>query len=201
MKFLKLFKKPTSLSHIPDSVFYRMGAVGDITAYDPQGVFARGTKTYLVAKNWATTINAGEPVSKIDFPCNYVVGTPNSQPAVAANVTLLNPPSNSVVGISATASNQISTADGTVTVWPINVGEIWLGNPTTTSPFFGGGAVNSQTAYNSVVGQAVTLQSLAGVWTVNSTHAGANGCIIEYIDITKYPGKVAFSFKPGLSVT
>lgn len=199
MKLLKkLFPNNTNLS---DSVFYRVGALGDITAYDPQGVFAKGTKAYLVSKVWTTTINPGEPVAKTDYPTNYVVGLPSSAPVFGATVTAANPASTTVVGIAATASNQTTTNDGTITVWPIDNGTIWLGNPTATQTFFGATAVPSQTLYNTLVGQAVVFQSAGGIFTINGTHAAGNGCIIEYIDITKYPGKVAFSFRPTASIT
>jgi hypothetical protein len=79
-----------------------------------------------------------------------------------------------------------------------------------TSTYFGqpsSGATLQQKQYDSMVGSRVTFtrtggagaSMLGGTYTIAATDATANGLIVESLDIQKFPGKVRFSFRNGLS--
>ena len=81
-----------------------------------------------------------------------------------------------------------------------------------TSLFFGAyatgtGALSNQQVYDSVVGYRTTFNRIGGVgasqlggtYYINASDASAGGLIVEELDIVKFPGKVRFSFRGGLS--
>lgn len=53
---------------------------------------------------------------------------------------------------------------------------------------------NTQAKYNALVGARVLIDLTAGVYTILAADGAGNGCIVEYLDISKYPGMVAFSW-------
>lgn len=75
-----------------------------------------------------------------------------------------------------------------------------------TSLFFGNPAT-SQVVYDSTVGYRTTFNRIGGVgasqlggtYYINASDASAGGLIVEELDITKFPGKVRFSFRNGTS--
>ena len=40
------------------------------------------------------------------------------------------------------------------------------------------------------------IDNTSGTYTILASDSSGNGCIVEYLDIAKYPGKVAFSWSP-----
>lgn len=153
-------------------------AKGDIQPAESSSAFATGGGiTYVVASGTTASINAGEPVQKL---------------AGAANVTALltNSPTatNRIVGVSTSASTETSTVSGLVTVIPVNDSQIWMIAPKVAATW------NTQAKINALVGARVLIDLTAGVYTILAADGAGNGCIVEYIDITRYPGQVAFSF-------
>lgn len=153
-------------------------AKGDIQPYEnSSSAKMDGALKFYVASGAAASINAGEPVQKL---------------AGAAGVTamLTNSPTttNRVVGVAASVSTDTVSASGLVDVIPANTGQIWTIAPKTAATW------NTQAKYNALIGSRVTLDLTGGVYTINATDGASNGCIVEYIDVARYPGLVAFSW-------
>jgi hypothetical protein len=153
-------------------------AKSDIIPFEnSNSVHMNGTLRYLVAAGTTASINGGEPVQKL---------------AGAANVTrmLTNSPTatNRQVGVAMAASTETASVSGFVDVVPSTTGELWLIAPKVPATFA------TQAAYNALVGARVLLDLTAGVYTILAADGAGNGCIIEYLDISRYPGMVAFSF-------
>ena len=154
-------------------------AKGDINPYENSHLSMGGTLKYSVASGTTASINAGEPVEKL---------------AGAANVKLLvtNAPTTTdrIVGIAMSASNETASASGTVDVLPLTGGQLWMVAPKVAATW------NTQAKYNALCGARVLLDLTTGVFTILAADGASNGCIVEYLDIARYPGMVAFSFSP-----
>ncbi len=154
-------------------------SIGDIQPFESANSSKLGgaIKYYVAAA--ATTIYPGEPVQKV---------------AGAAGVTILatNSPTttNRIVGVATSQSTQTASVAGTVDVVPAAPGQIYLISPKTASSW------DTQTEYNALVGARVLIDLTTGAYTILATDGASNGCIVEYLDIAKYPGKVAFSWSP-----
>lgn len=153
-------------------------AVNDIIPFaSANSVHMNGSLKFLVAAG-ATTINVGEPVQKL---------------AGAASVTALltNSPTttNRIVGIAQGASTQTASVAGTVDVAPCLPGQIWLISPKVTAGF-----TDTQANYNTQVGKRVLIDLTSGSYTLLAVDGASNGCIVEWSDLVRYPGKVAISF-------
>ncbi len=62
---------------------------------------------------------------------------------------------------------------------------------------------DTQAEYDALVGKRVLIKLSAvtgGTYTILASDSAANGCVIQALDIAKYPGKVAFAFRNGVSV-
>lgn len=154
-------------------------AKGDIQPAD-SATFSNGSGIpYYVASGAVASINAGEPVQKL---------------AGAAGVTALltNSPTttNRIVGVATQASTDTVATSGLVTVIPVNDSQIWMIAPKVAATW------NTQAKYNALVGSRVLLDLTTSVYTILATDGASNGCIVEYLDISRYPGQVAFSFSP-----
>lgn len=152
-------------------------AKGDIQPAE-SATFGNGSGIpYLVVSGTVASINAGEPVQKV---------------AGAAGVTplLTNSPTatNRIVGVSTQASNETAAAAGQVSVIPANDTQIWMIAPKVAATW------NTQAKYNALVGSRVLIDLTGGVYTILAADGAGNGCIVEFLDISKYPGQVAFSF-------
>lgn len=53
---------------------------------------------------------------------------------------------------------------------------------------------NTQAKVNALVGARVLLDLTGGVYTILAADGAGNGCVLEYIDVSRYPGMVAFSW-------
>lgn len=155
-------------------------AVNDIIPFENANATKMGgTLKFLVAAA-ATTINPGEPVQKL---------------AGAASVTamLTNSPTttNRIVGVAMSTSTQTASVAGTVDVIPAIPGQLWL-----ISPKVAAGFTDTQANYNTQVGKRVLIDLTTGVYTILAVDGASQGCIVEWNDLSRYPGKVAFSFSP-----
>lgn len=165
-------------------------ALGDITPYSEAGSSALPSRPQQVkAGGTPPAINAGEPVGKT-LGNQYVITLGNAKPVIATDF---------MGGISATTSSETASADGSVQVIPINTpGQTWLISPNVAATY-GVGATPNQTTYNALVGARVLIQVTSGVFTLTASDSSTSGCVVENLDVTKYPGKVCFSIRAAAS--
>jgi hypothetical protein len=181
-------------------------ALGDITIYSKDnGNGYPGDVNYAVATSATVPqILSGEPVAK-SLGTATVSAMASAKPLVGTDY---------LVGVAATTSTEgtSGTAYGAVSVIPIDADVTYLISTLATSTYFGAYATGtsgnpSQTVYDLTVGSRVTLArtggvgatQLGGTYTINSTDSSNQGCVVEELDISKYPGKVRFSFRKALS--
>jgi hypothetical protein len=55
----------------------------------------------------------------------------------------------------------------------------------------------TQSEYDALVGKRVLIDLTTGSYTILATDSANNGCVVQPLDISKQPGKVAFSFRDG----
>lgn len=165
-------------------------ALGDLTLYAHPYVSALPSRQHQVTSGGTPpAINAGEPVSKT-LGNQFVITNPSSGQAVATNF---------LAGVATTTSTETASAAGVVDVAPIDETVIWLISPGVAATYgLTPGSLN-QTTYNALVGSRVLIQKVSGVYTILASDSSTSGCVVENLDITKTLGKVAFSFRAGLS--
>jgi hypothetical protein len=159
-------------------------AKGDIQPFDnAQSAKMGGSLKYKVTANSTgsggsqSNILPGEMVTKVAGAAGVLAAATNAPTATLR-----------IVGVAATQSNETASVDGTVTVIPATSQDLWLIAPKVAATF------NTQAKYNALCGARVLIDNTSGVYTILASDSAGNGCIIEYIDIDKYPGMVAFSF-------
>lgn len=138
-----------------------------------------GSLKYAVASGTTASITAGEPVQKLAGAAYATLAQTNFPTATLR-----------VVGVASSNSNETATADGTVDVIPATNGQIWLANPKVAATW------NTQAKYNALIGSRVLIDLTTATFTILATDSAGNGCIVEYLDIARYPAKVAFSWSP-----
>ena len=159
-------------------------------------VGGRGGRLYNVAAG--TAILAGEPVQLRAVGGIVVEPALTSTPVVssAAGVEGL------MVGVATTNSTNTSTAAGTVEVVPVNSDITYIIAPAVAATW------TPQATYDALVGKRVLLQNSTtvsataqnvGTYSILASDSAYNGCTVQALDISKYPGKVAFSFRNGSS--
>lgn len=165
-------------------------SLGDITPIATEDVSALASRQHQVTSGGTPpAILAGEPVSKT-LGNQFVITNPSSGQAVATNF---------LAGVATSTSTETATANGVVDVTPIDEKMIWLISPGTAATWgLTPGSLN-QTTYNALVGARVLIQKVAGVYTILASDGATNGCVVENLNIATTLGKVAFSFRAGLS--
>ena len=98
-----------------------------------------------------------------------------------------------ILAISASTSTETTTAAGTVEVVPLVPGVTYLVSPKVAATW------DTQAEYDALVGARVLLDVTNGVITILAADGANNGCVVEPLDIRKYPGKVRFSLRQGLN--
>ena len=191
-------------------------ALGDITLYSKDnGNGYPGDINYVVATGAVVPqILSGEPVTRAvgaSFPTALASGTGASSyyPVVGGGPVALTP----ILGVAASTSNEGTSGaiNGSVSVTPVGEPITYLCSTLATSLFFGAYATGTagnpaQTVYDSTVGYRTTFtriggsgaSQLGGTYYINASDASAGGLIVESLDISKYPGKVRFSFRNAL---
>lgn len=158
-------------------------AVNDIQLMSSKNGFGYpGSKRVLVAAS-ATLIYPGDPVT---VALGAAVGTSmaTNKPVVATDF---------LAGIASTVSTNTAALAGYVEVVPVDSGDVWLISPNASTSF------DTQAEYDALVGDRVLMDLTAGKYTLLATDGATYGCVIQPLDISKYPGKVAFSFRSGVS--
>ena len=159
-------------------------ALGDITPLKDGNFGSTGGVTHQVTSGGTPpAINAGEMVLKT-LGNQYVTAMATNKPVVGTDY---------VAGISQTTSTETASVAGTVTVTPLVPGQIWLIAPKVAASW------NTQALYNANVGKRVLIDVTSGTATILAADSANNGCVVENLDIARYPGKVAFSVRAGAS--
>ncbi len=139
-----------------------------------------GSMKFAVQAGAVKTILAGNPVQKAAGAA-YVLPAATNFPTTTLRV----------VGVAASNSTDTAAADGTVDVIPAQQGQIWLATADTAATW------NTQAKYNALIGSRVLLSFTAANtpgYTILASDSASQGCIVEYLDISRYPGQVAFSW-------
>lgn len=130
-----------------------------------------------------TVINAGEPVGKA-LGSNGVAALATNTPAVGTDF---------MAGIAATTSTNTSSANGTVQVTKLIRGLVYLIAPKAPTSW------DTQAEYDALVGKRVLFDLTAGTYTILASDSSGNGLVVEPLDITRYPAKVAFSIRDAVA--
>lgn len=155
-------------------------AKGDIQPFENSNASKMpGSLKYAVNSGTTASIAAGEPVQKLAGAA-YVTQAQTNFPTATLRV----------VGVAASASNETTTAIGTVDVYPATNGQLFLIAPKVAATW------NTQAKYNALCGARVLIDLTSSTFTLLASDSAGNGCIVEYLDIARYPGMVAFSFSP-----
>lgn len=161
--------------------------LGDIQVLYPGAFGSVGARPFTVASGTTASINAGELVLKALGAAAVTAWTANSAAKPVVGTDFL-------AGLSTSTSTETTTAAGSVDVLPLVPGVVYLGNPNSAAAF------DTQSEYDALVGDRVLLNcSSTGVQTVLATDGATYGLVIEPLNVSLYPGKVAFSLRAGLS--
>lgn len=161
-------------------------AVGDIQPYENSSAMKMtGTLRYFVAAGskgadgTVSRIKAGEPVTKAAGATGVLAAVNNAPTATLR-----------IVGVAAETSNETATVAGSVNVYPALPGQIFMIAPKVAATWV------TQALYNALCGSRVLIDNTTGTYTMLASDSAGNGCIVEFIDVLKYPGMVAFSWSP-----
>lgn len=157
-------------------------AIGDITVLEQGSYAGRGARKYNVAAG-ATTINPGEPVVRT-LGGVTVTAMATNKPVVGTDY---------VVGIAADTSTQTASVAGVVNVYPLTSAMTYLIKPNAATSW------DTQAEYDALVGKRVLIDLTSGSYTILASDGSTSGCVIQALDINKYPGRVAFAFRAALS--
>lgn len=156
-------------------------AVNDIQILRTPG-FVPASKKVNVAAG-ATAINAGEPVARAlgAVTCTAMA---TSKPVVGTDF---------LVGIATTNSTQTASVAGSVEVLPLIPNVVYTIRPNVPATW------DTQAKYDALVGKRVLIDLTSGNYTILATDGATSGCVIEAADINEIPGRIAFSFRNGVS--
>src|SRR6185295_19033957 len=156
---------------------------GDITIKDSSAFEGVGALRFLVAAG-ATAIKAGEPVSCPLGAVQAAIPMATNNPVVGTIY---------VAGVAAIDSTQTASVAGYVDCYPVNPATVFLIAPKVAATF------DTQAEYDALVGSRVLLDLTSSTYTILATDGATYGCVIRPLDVFKYPGKVAFSFRAAAS--
>ncbi len=186
--------------------------INDITFLDEAQFGEIGSQKFLVDANesgqgtgatYVPAFRTGEPVFKSlgnATDANFVhtlaaIGTGSTAKPVVATDFMVG----IAAGGQAAFSTETDTVDGFVYVVPMVPNVIYLGIPDTASSW------NTQAKYDLLVGSRVLMSMSASTsnpaFTILASDSATSGLVIAPLDITKYPGKVAFYLRQGLNFT
>ena len=170
-----------------------------------------GTRKWKVAANtsgvgtdaagtYQKAFRSGEPVLRalggyVVTPLYTVSASGSTAPIVATD---------HIVGIAASTSTETESAVGYVEVVPLVPGQTWLIAPKVAATFGQTEGAQSQSTYDALVGDRVLIDLAAGsycagVYSILAADSTTYGCIVMPMDVTRYPGKVAISFRDDVS--
>lgn len=165
-------------------------ALGDILPLASELISAIPSRQHqVVSGGTPPAILAGEPVQKT-LGNQYVITNATSAQVVGTNF---------LAGVATTTSTETASANGTVDATPIDEKIIWTISPAVPATWGLTQGSLVQTTYNALAGARVLIQKSGGVYTILATDSANNGCVVENLNINTTLGKVAFSFRAGLS--
>lgn len=97
------------------------------------------------------------------------------------------------LGIAEGTSTNTAALAGYVEVIPVDSGDVFLISPNDST------AYDTQAEYDALVGKRVLLDLTTLKYTILAADNSTYGCVIQPLNIKEYPGKVAFSFRAGVS--
>jgi hypothetical protein len=159
-------------------------AQGDVILREPAIFSSNPTKRYQVAAS-ATLIYPGEPVYLAASEDAVVVKSATVLPTTAAPTA---------VGIAATTSTNTATLAGYVDVHDAIAlpGQVYLCKALDAT------AINTQAKYDALVNERCAFDLTTGTFTIQTTSAGGtDGLVIVASEIKKFPGYVAFEYRPS----
>lgn len=156
--------------------------LGDIKILEQGSLLGRGARKMNVAAG-ATAINAGEPVARALGAVTVTAAATNT-PVVGTDF---------LVGVAATNSTQTASANGEVYVYPLSSGVTCIMKPKVAASF------DTQAEYDALVGKRVLIDLTTGAYTILAADGATYGCVIMPLDVSKYPGRVAFAFRAAVS--
>lgn len=145
-----------------------------------------------------TPILAGEPVQIRFVGATVVEPMLTNLPTVSVSAGV----EGLFVGIASTNSTNTSSAAGTVTVIPVSSDDTYLIAPAVAATW------DTQAEYDALVGKRVLIQNSTtvsstaqnvGTYSLLASDSANNGCTVQALDISRYPGKVAIAFRKGTS--
>lgn len=157
-------------------------AVGDIQLYEISTAQLNGAKKANVAAA-STTILPGEPISRA-LGGVVVTQMATNKPVVGTDY---------LVGIATSTSTQTASLAGTVDYLAIQMGLTYLISPKVPTSW------DTQAEYDALVGKRVLIDLTSGAFTLLAADGITSGCVVMPLDVARYPGKVAFSFRNGVS--
>ena len=157
-------------------------ALGDLKILDQSVMAGNGARPFQVAAS-ATLIYAGEPVTKA-LGAAVVTPMATNKPVVATDY---------LAGVAATTSTNTASTAGVVWVTPLVPGVVWTIKPNVAATF------DTQAEYDALVGDRVLIDLTTGSYTILAADGATSGCVIEQLEVAKYPGLVAFAFRNGVS--
>lgn len=160
---------------------------GEITVLNSGAFGIIGSRKHAVAAGAVASIQPGQLVLK-------TLGSPSVVAWDASNTSKPVVATDFLAGLSASASTETASVAGTVDIFPIVTGVVYLGNVDVAATW------DTQSEYDALVGDRVLLKtSSAGIQTVLASDGSTQGLVVEPLEVAKYPGKVAFSLRMGLS--
>jgi len=132
----------------------------------------------------ATLIYPGDPVAVSLGAAQVGTSLATNKPVVATDF---------VIGIATTTSTNTASAAGYVMVRPSQKDDVFLISPNVAATW------DTQAEYDALVGSRVLLDLTTSKYTILAADGATSGCVVRPLDISKYPGKVAFSFRAGVS--
>lgn len=180
-------------------------AINDITILDEAQFGEIGSQRYPVNANassqgtgssYIPAFRAGEPVLKalagtVVTPFGPFGTAVTSKPVVGTDFM-----AGIAMGGNGGVSTETATASGFVDVLPLVPNVVYLGNPNAPTSW------DTQAEYNALVGARVLINMSSAttpVFTILASDSSTSGVVVEYINITEHPGKVAFRLRNALS--
>lgn len=162
-------------------------ALGDVQILKAGPFGDIGSDEQMVQAGAVASIKAGELVLKTLGSQYVLVWTASNSAKPVAGTDFL-------AGYSQTTSTETASVDGTVQIMKLLPGQVFLGNPDVAATW------DTQAEYDALVGDRVLLKtSAAGVQTILATDGATNGLVVEPLNVSKNPGKVAFAIRAACS--
>lgn len=168
-------------------------ALGDITVYRHASSNGGAASLPFVAAASAGVIQAGEPVYLVAGASAVLPNQSNNLVLVTSPFVPLSVTGTGILGIAETTATNTATVAGEVYVIPANTDSVYIINAKTSA------SVATQALYDALVGKRVLMDLTSGVYTLLTTDSALNGFVIQPLNIFKYPNKIAFTIRAGVT--